>query len=323
MRLWQRYWFAPAPYLDLAVIRIIAVAMQLFLMFLYGDTLVTLRERAALPSEYWDPPILLNLINLPFGWGFRPSSEVLSLLYSAGIVAGLFALVGCLTNVALIVFAATSIYLQAFLYSFGDYHHPEAVMMVALGALALSPSGRALSVDAWFGRRRARRGGELLTETSEFAGWPIKLIQWFFVLMYISAVWSKLSASGLDWANGFTLQFYLARDGLRWDSLFGYWLSHYHTMILMGQYGVLLFQATFVLPVIFPKLRWIYVPAGLLLHIGIYLTLKAPFFQWIALYAVFIPWTDAIRLLRSRWRPLPVSARRPGSEGAPAGLGGD
>ena len=154
--------------------------------------------------------------------------------------------------------------------------------------------------------RRRRTGdddGRLLAQTSEFAGWPIKLIQWFFVLMYASAVWSKLSASGLDWANGFTLQYYLARDGLRWDSPLGYWLSQYHILILLAQYGVLLFQATFALAVIFPKLRWIYVPAGLCLHIGIYLTLKAPFFQWIALYAVFIPWAEALQLLRARLRP--------------------
>jgi hypothetical protein len=89
-------------------------------------------------------------------------------------------------------------------------------MMIALSALAISPSGRVLSVDAWFGRWRAGRGaGDWPDQTSEFAGWPLKLIQWFFVLMYASAVWSKLSHSGLDWANGFTLQWVLARDGLR------------------------------------------------------------------------------------------------------------
>ena len=300
MHLWQRYWFAQTPYLDLAVLRIVAVSMQLFWTIVYADLFGSIQQVAALPNEYWDPPILLNLINLPLGWGFRPSFEFLNLLYYLSLVAGLLALIGGLTNVALFVFAATSVYLQAFLYSFGDYHHPEAVMMVALGALALSPSGHALSVDAWFRRRRARRNGEWPTQSSDFAGWPIKLIQWFFVLMYISAVWSKLSASGLDWANGFTLQYYLARDGLRWDSLLGYWMSHYHTLILMAQYGVLLFQGSFALAVVFPKLRWIYVPVGLLLHIGIYLTLKAPFFQWIALYVVFIPWAEALQLVRTR-----------------------
>ncbi|MGH6920373.1 MAG: hypothetical protein ACREJ0_22030, partial [Geminicoccaceae bacterium] len=54
--------------------------------------------------------------------------------------------------------------------------------------------------------------------------------------------------------------------------------------------------------VIFPKLRWFYVPGGLFLHIFIFLTMRAPFFQWIALYAVFIPWSEVLQLLRTRLR---------------------
>jgi len=302
MNAWQRYWFAPTPCLDLAVVRLIAVAMQLFWMVVFAVQLDVLELRATMADGSWQPLMVLNLLNLPWGWGFRPSFAVLHTIYYISIIAGLFSLVGLLTNLSLLVFAVTCIYLQAFVYSFGDFHHPEAVMMVALSMLALSPSGRVLSVDAWLRRRRTGEGGAgLLERTSEFAGWPIKLIQWFFVLMYASAVWSKLGASGLDWANGFTLQYYLAMDGMRRDSPLAYWLSQYHTLILLAQYGVLLFQATFALAVIFPKLRWLYVPAGLCLHIGIYVTLKAPFFQWIALYAVFIPWTEALRLVRARW----------------------
>jgi hypothetical protein len=225
-------------------------------------------------------------------------------------------LVGLVTNFSLVLFAATSVYLQAYLYSFGDFHHPEAVMMIALSALAISPSGRVLSVDAWLRSRTRREGLLAVAVQSEFAGWPIKLLQWFFVLMYLSAVWSKLSASGLDWANGYTLQYFLARNGLRWGNTLGVWLSQFHTFILLSQIGILLFQATFALAVIFPKLRWIYVPAGLLLHIGIYLTLKAPFFSWIALYAVFIPWSEAVRrilvhLKASGRSPMAVSRDRP------------
>jgi hypothetical protein len=73
-------------------------------------------------------------------------------------------------------------------------------------------------------------------------------------------------------------------------------------LVLVSQWGVLLFQATFALPVIFPRLRWIYVPAGLALHIGILLTLKAPFYQWIALYAIFIPWSDVFAMVDRRVR---------------------
>lgn len=303
MNAWQRYWFAPAPCLDLAIVRVIAVATQLFWMMVFKTQLQDLELRAAMPDGSWQPLLVLNFLNLPWGWEFRPSFETLQIIYYIAIGSGILSLVGLLTNLSLLVFAVTCVYLQAFLYSFGDFHHPEAVMMVALSVLSISPSGRVLSVDAWLGRRLARSAKvSLLDRTSEFAGWPIKLIQWFFVLMYASAVWSKLSASGLDWANGFTLQFYLARDALRWGSEFAYWMSQHHLLILLGQYGVLLFQASFALAVIFPKLRWIYVPAGLCLHIFIYLTLKAPFFQWIALYAVFIPWSEALQLVRTRLR---------------------
>jgi hypothetical protein len=308
MSFWQRYWFAPAPCLDLAVVRLIAVGTQLFWMVVFTNQLGSLGQRAGLPDDLWQPLIILNVLNLPWGWGFRPPLDLLEIIYYVACVAGVLSFIGLFTNAALVVFAVTCTYLQAFLYSFTDLHHPEAVMMIALSALAISPSGRVLSIDAWL--RRRRPGHDLagcLDQTSEFAGWPLKLIQWFFVLMYFSAVWSKLSASGLDWANGFTLQYYLARNGLRWGNPLAYWLSHYHTLILLTQYGVLLFQATFAVAVVFPRLRWIYVPAGFCLHIGIYLTLKAPFFQWIALYAAFIPWTEALRMFRARFSYVPAT----------------
>ena len=89
------------------------------------------------------------------------------------------------------------------------------------------------------------------------------LIQWFIALMYLSAVYAKLDRGWFDWTNGYTLQFYLAQDGLRWGGDLAIWLSQYHILIMLAQIGVVLFQATFVLEVIFPPLRWIYVPAGL------------------------------------------------------------
>jgi hypothetical protein len=249
------------------------------------------------------------MLHMPLAWSMQPDATLaLAVWYLAG-AAGLLALVGVFTNVSLMVFAAASAYLHAFNYSFGELHHPEAVMVIALGVLALSPCGRVGSVDWWLARRwgtnPAAKADPLEVE-SAFAGWPIKLIRWFFVLMYLSAVWSKLSASGIDWANGFTLQYYLARDGLRWDSPLSVWFSQHHELIRLAQYGVLLFQATFVLPVLFPRLRWLYVPAGLALHTGIYLTLTAPFFQWIALYAVFIPWATALKMARQRTMEAPV-----------------
>ena len=308
MNTWRRYWFAPAPCFDLAVVRIVICAVQLFWVLVYNDQYHGIQERVAYDDTLFQPLIILNVFHLPFGWGFRPDLEILQIVFFIAVAAGVLSLIGLLTNFSLLIFAATSVYLQAYIYSFGDFHHPEAVMMIALSALAISPSGRVLSVDAWLRHRAERQRIPAIDVQSEFAGWPIKLLQWFFVLMYLSAVWSKLSASGLDWANGYTLQYYLARDGLRWGSSLGVWLAQFHTFIMLSQIGVLLFQATFSLAVVFPKLRWIYVPIGLCLHTGIFLALRAPFFSWIGLFAVFIPWSEAVRRIAAY---LNTSVRSP------------
>jgi hypothetical protein len=303
---WRAYWFTPAPYLDLAVVRVFAVGIQLFSLW-YFDLLGSITERAALPDHHWAPLTILKIINLPFGWGYRPPLEWLTSLHDVAIAAGILALVGLATNLSLAVFAFACVYLQAYEYSFNDFHHTEAITMIALSALAISPSGRVLSIDALIRRLRGRERLLLLSASSPFAGWPIKLLRWFFVLMYLSAVTMKLRAGGLDWANGFTLQYYLIQDGLRWNSLLGLWLAQHYWLIVITQIGVELFQATFALAVLFPWMRFIYVPAGLTLHTGIYLALQAPFFAWLALYSVFIPWTAALRLLSRKYASAPLA----------------
>jgi hypothetical protein len=156
--------------LDLAVVRIVVCSLQLFWVLSYTGFYGALQEQAALDESYFEPLLLLNAFHLPFGWGFRPGWEVLQLLFIVNIVSGVLGLVGILTNLSMIVFAASSVYLQAFLYSFGDFHHPEAIMMVALSVLALSPSGRVLSVDAWLRNRTRPDAPPIETVQSEFAG---------------------------------------------------------------------------------------------------------------------------------------------------------
>jgi hypothetical protein len=309
MAWWQQYWFRPAPLLDLAVVRIAAVALQLILLAT-TTTPEVLRTYAELPQDLFQPLEMYRILTWPLGSPYLPSFEVLQAVWYVAVLCGLLALVGLATNLSLAVFAAANVFLQAFLYSFGDLHHREAVMMIALSALALSPAGGALSLDSLWRRRPASDGLQVAPadRQSDFARWPLLLVQWVFVLMYLSAVISKTLNGGGEWGNGFTLQYYLIQDGIRWDRPLALWLAQHHSLILLLQWFVLLFQATFVLAVQFPRLRWIYVPMGLGLHIGIYLTLAAPFFQWIVLYAVFIPWSRLLPLLRERVPRFSVQA---------------
>ncbi len=307
MKWWNSYWFRPAPLLDLAILRIVAVGLQLWLMLVPSNILKELYIRASQPDNLYTPLPILKILLSPFGWGYRPSLDVLIVLYWITIVAGTLALIGLRTNLSLLIFAIGSVILQAFAWSFGEIHHTMQIMMIALSVLALSPSGQVLSVDAWRRRHLNPAGSqksnwsEILYAESRFARWPILLIQWFFVLMYLSAVISKMAVSGTEWMNGYTLQYYLIRDGMRWGSPLALWASQYHLFIMLLQWVIVIIQSTFWVAVIWPPARWIYIPLGLSFHLGILLTLRANFYTWIALYVVFIPWTHFFKSLLSRF----------------------
>jgi hypothetical protein len=304
MKWWNSYWFRSAALLDLAILRIVAVALQLWLIWGKRDVYNQLANHDALPDVLYVPLPALKVLLVPFGWGSRPSLDALVIVFYVTSLAGVLALIGLRTNLSLLVFTLGNLMLRAFLYSFGEMHHTEAVMIVALSVLALSPCGRVLSVDSWLRRHANASFGqpstlsEVLSAESPFARWPILVIQWFFALMYLSAVYSKIGNSGMEWMNGYTLQYYLAVDGMRWDSPLAVWLSQFHLLTMLMQWVVIAFQATFWLAVIYPRLRWIYVPLGLSLHVGILLTLRADFYEWIGLYVVFVPWTY---FLKARW----------------------
>jgi len=302
MTRWDAYWFRPAPYVDLAIVRIFAVACQLCLLLAFHRySMGHFEVLYGMPEALYDPITILKLFLLPFGWGYRPSPQVIQIVYYVTMLSGVTALIGFRTSISLWIFALGNMFLISYMYSHGDFHHTEAPLMIALVILALGPSGRTLSVDQWLRERRSATPAahDLLTAEGPFAGWPIRLIQWLFVLIYLSAIMSKLVyEGGLEWLNGYTLQYYLIQDTLRKGTLLGGWFAQHHTLVLLSQYLVVTFQATFALCVIFPKLRWIYVPIGLGFHIANWVALQAPFPEWMALYAVFIPWRDAIGIAR-------------------------
>jgi len=296
---WTRYWFRPTPTLDLAGARIVIVGMALYLLLPPEGDLGRLRDLSLLPDQLYDPLPVLHLLVAPIGWTYRPGFEVLEAVYWVAVAGGVTALIGLFTNVSLLVFAWANVFLQAFKYSFGEFHHPEGVMMIGLVVLALSPSGRALSVDAWV--RRRRRGGAGVAEagpteaTSSLARWPLLVIRWVLALAYFSAAFHKLRVAGFDWMNGHTLQYYILRDADRWAAPLGLWVGQHYPLILALSVVTMLWEGTFFLVLVFPVLAWIYVPLGLGFHAGTWLTMRAGFFQFMALYAAFVPWSAAYR----------------------------
>ena len=301
LRTLHDYWFAPASLRDLAIARIVLVGSQLFLFMgtMDIDYQVWLAKSDSLAFRALPT---LKVLMAPFGWGVRPEPMFLQVVWYAGIITGLMALIGWYARPSLLLFAAINTLIIAHVYSYGEGHHREAIMIIALWGIALAPSARALSVDAVRERIRFARPGLTFAphtaadDLSPYARWPLLLVQWMFVLIYLSAATSKLRFGGLDWLNGYTLAYYAAHDGITRDAPLGVWVAGHLTIARLLSVGALLFELTFVLALI-PRLAWIYVAAGFAVHLGIWFTQKAPFFQYLFVYVVFI---ESLR----RWGPL-------------------
>jgi len=318
---WNRFWFADAPYFDLALMRLVIVAFQCF--YLLDSQFGALKYVLSLPDElYGLAPRILRLFVWPWGFDSPPGEAVVFAVFWVTLAAGLAALVGLLTNVSLAFFAIGNLLLQSFVFSFGDYHHPEAILIIGLFALAISPCGKVMSVDYYIQRRRGRFGAAgsigLLDWSGPYAGWPIRFIQCFFPLMYISAAVAKIAYSdySFDWANGYTLQYYMIQDDIRKVSPLALWASQYHWPVLFGQVVVLVYQLTYFLVVPYARLRWIYLPIGLAFHVANYVVLKAPFPQWILfLLLAYIPWGEALKRVTRARVSVPADHEAAGAAG--------
>ncbi len=296
----HRRFFAPAPRQDLAVVRLLVVGLQLFVM-LFPYALFTypvwgrLELLAALPDSKWEPLPIVRALLLPFFGGERPPLIALVWLQRVAIVAGAFGLVGLATRPALFLFALGNLLISGYGYSYGEHHHIEALTVVMLFALAFSPSGDALSIDAW----RSRRRGVVVDPTADhpLAGWPLELLRWMFALCYLSAAVCKLGASGLEWLNGYTLQGYLLQEGIFWGTASSVWIADHHRLCVALSWLSLLVEGLFPLVLWRRRLALLFVPAAAAMHLGIWVTMRAPFWLYLPLYAVFVPWT---RLLCAR-----------------------
>ncbi len=311
MTWWERTWFGPGSLVRLAVFRI---AMMFAAFYGVWHFRIGVFQHAdgvdvAYLARSWNPIYLFDVL------GVQPPN---ALAARVGWVALLCAIalgaVGLCTRVACALVAVLALWWIGTHYSFGKPHHDCVALVFGLLALPLAPAGARLSLDALVRRRRALRRGGAPPDVPERAPWaalPLRLTQVTIALGYFFSGASKLAASGLGWANGYTLQGIMLEYESPWSEALAdeLWICR----ILSA--GVLLVQTTFPLVFLAPALRWFYVPAAVAFHLMAMMTMgTGPFITlWFTLVA-FVPVERAPAFLRSAlgsgptWRRLAVAA---------------
>jgi len=310
LRALDRYWFAPARLQDLALFRILCVGSWLLFFF---PGMERTQPLATADAHLFHPLLVVKILMWPLGpWGVRPGPMFLHAVFLGTMTAGVFALIGKYTRPSLLILAAGNTLLWGHIYSYGWVHHGPILLSVAFWILAFSPSDAALSLDALQRRRHAAAHGMRFepvppTAESEHAGWPLRLVQWLMALIYLSAATSKLHDGGLAWMNGYTLVYFTATDGIRWNMPLGIWIAQHPGIAQLLSIGALLLELTFFMAILVPRLAWPYVLGSIALHTGIFFAQRAPFFEHVPIVFAFIGSLRRYPL----WRRAPAPARPP------------
>lgn len=271
------------------------------------------------PAALYQPLSYMKLL------GSMPSHDVASAAQAIGIATAILAAAGMWIRASLPVAFVCALLLNGMLNATGKPVHNDVLLMLCLIPLLAAPSA---STDAWTVRGWTRRGArdrarhpgrgqnEANAPHGAAYGWQVRTAMVVVALAYCFVGLQKLRYSGIAWATS---------DNLRWvlyasKGPYGHpdaialfvadraWLVH----LLAGT--TLVFETLFPVVLFVPRLRWVFIPAVIGLHLGIQLTLGLDYSAWwLTVLIVFVDWPVVVEWLRSR-----VGPSRPGV-GEPTG----
>lgn len=276
-RLWERVWFAPAHPLCLSACRVILCAQALWILLSRPD----LPDLARWPREFW--VLTDRFLPLRFGLGLPAPFEWA--LFVALHVSLLAALLGLRP-------AATCFLSALLLYHFAPFEEAIAGLPhTAFGGLTLPTVGLLLLSFARPGPWRGAPSGE--------NRWPFALIQLLFALSYLFPTLAKLRFSGLDWYTADNIRYYLLGNHTVTGAPLALAVAAQPLLCAAVAAGTLLLEALSPLVVVSWRFALAFVPAALLFHLGILLTIGY-FFPSLPLLLLLLPWDAIGRRLDAR-----------------------
>jgi uncharacterized membrane protein YphA (DoxX/SURF4 family) len=182
----------------------------------------------------------------------------------------------------------------------------DDTLQIAIFLLMLSPSGRALSIDAWRAARRKPAVGPTYTPA-----WQVRLIQIQLCVIYCTTGLVKVKGTGFmegTWWEGTSIHYAINYIVMNRNSYAMLPIPYWFTQPLT--YVTLVWEVLFPVLVLHRWTRRFALAFGILFHVGIFFTMAIGWFGFymIDLYGV---WTsDAFW---DRWRPGESSEQSPPS----------
>ena len=292
------------PALDLAALRITVACVLSF-----STSIASAPQWAALPPAARTTPLGVGwlALHLPIDPDTVSAARVVFHL-ACGLGA-----VGLFTRASWMLVTVTAFFLLLVPQLGGAVFHDHHLLWLAV-ILAASPSGDALSIDAWL----ARRGGTPRPDRSRTHGLAVRLAWVVIGLVFFFPGVHKLAEQGLGWALSDNLRNQMWWKWTQDPSLLPALRIDRHPWALhtLGLLTIA-FELSFLPLVLAPRTRAIAVIAACLFHAGTQYFMGIEFSVLWATYPMFVPWSallDRVRHARGHRGPTPaLHARREGS----------
>jgi hypothetical protein len=289
MAVWERFWFKPQSTATLAVVRIIFGLVSLAWTISVAPDLDAFFGRGGLLAKQPGGRGVWGVL------GLFPGDAAVQILFAVLLVSSVALIVGYHTRLAAaLVFVAMLSFdrRNPFVTNAGD-----GLVRTMAFYLMLAPAGAALSVDRW---RHAR---DRFWEFPLRAPWALRLMQVQLCFIYVTGLWIKVQ--GTTWNNGTAVSYAMRLGDVSRFSPPSF-ITHSLFLSNLMTFGTLVVELSIPILVWIPRMRKWVLLVGVLLHVGIGITIRVGFFSiaMLTLYLSFLDpsWAEAkILSLRAAW----------------------
>lgn len=285
-RTWNRFWFAPVPTSTVALFRIALGIATFAWAVALGPNL----------STFFGPGGLEPMpVDVTWGvLGRANETWVLVAMYVVLLASAAAVTVGLFTRAASVtMFVAVFSFVER---SPSIFNSGDGLLRILTFLLVFMPAGAMWSLDA----RRSRRRGTPAVVVRPV--WALRLVQIQVSVLYASAVWTKVRGGG--WTDG-TAMSYVWRMGDITRFALPDAIVTSSTASSVVAYLTLAVELMLAVLIWVPSARPVVIGLGVLLHLGIDVTLRIGFFSILVTvsYVAFLAPTVALELVATsrRW----------------------